>query len=591
MFHKYLGQNIVITSLQRVVGILPARFRRMGMIAIFLLMINSVLELFGLASLIPLFSVILEENSIQTNSYLNGVYEWMGFGSEHAFILFLSIFIISVIIFKNGVSLLISRYQAHFSFSLYQYLSARLQRYSYSLGFRFFKTENSNVIARDINSVPLFFANNLVLPLISMVNEMVVLLLILLGIFIYNASILGLLLVFIGPAFFIFYNQVKRNLQQINEQRNDLSAELNKSLYQSIYGYADVVVNNNESWFFKAFHIHAGAMKKIMTQLHVYSMAPTKVIETAMMLGILSIIIYGVNVFEDRTELTMLLGVFAIAAYRILPSINRMLAALMSVKGNQYTLPVVERIKTFEHEEVEQLAITFEKEINVSNLVFSYDQSHEKILKGISFEVKRGEVIGIVGKSGSGKTTLANILLRFLEQTEGDILIDGVVLNKQHLVGWRDLVGYVQQEVYLVDGTMAENITFGSPKTDRVLLGEVLQQASLEELVDSLPEGVSTWVGERGSNLSGGQRQRVGIARALYSGASILFFDEATSALDSDTEQEITEAIRKLAGGDLTIFIIAHRITTLKYCDRIIELEKGKIKSIRDYSELLQESI
>ncbi len=181
-----------------------------------------------------------------------------------------------------------------------------------------------------------------------------------------------------------------------------------------------------------------------------------------------------------------------------------------------------------------------------------------------------------------------NILLRFHEEQQGHISIDDTIINKENTSSWRGMMGYVKQDIFLLDASIRDNITFGDDPVDENRLNQAIRFASLEQLVKSLPDGANTIIGERGSRISGGQRQRISIARSLYRNASILIFDEATSALDNQTEQEVSEAIDSLSEVDKTIFIIAHRITTLKNCDRIYELTDGEITGVYKYQELLE---
>ena len=192
----------------------------------------------------------------------------------------------------------------------------------------------------------------------------------------------------------------------------------------------------------------------------------------------------------------------------------------------------------------------------VSHLMQHLEQQEQKL-------VSLGTIINVTVKHGAG-----------------NIMIDDSELNESTVNSWRKLVGYVQQEVFLIDGSLAENIALGFEGFDREQVLKVAEKASLSGLIEELPDGIDSRVGERGSKISGGQRQRVGIARALYSGAKVLFFDEATSSLDSQTEYEITEAINNLAEEDLTMFVIAHRHSTLKYCDRVFEINKGVLRQV-----------
>jgi ABC-type multidrug transport system fused ATPase/permease subunit len=186
---------------------------------------------------------------------------------------------------------------------------------------------------------------------------------------------------------------------------------------------------------------------------------------------------------------------------------------------------------------------------------------------------------------------LINILLKFHNNYSGEIKIDNEILSDEHLKSWRKLIGYVKQDIFLMDASIIDNITFNDPSPDEVRLQNAIEQSSLTSFIKNLPEGLNTRIGERGSSLSGGQKQRLSIARSLYRNAEILIFDEATSALDNQTEQEVSDAIDALSQTQKTIIIIAHRITTLKNCDRIYELKDGKISGIHQYADLIKKII
>ena len=241
--------------------------------------------------------------------------------------------------------------------------------------------------------------------------------------------------------------------------------------------------------------------------------------------------------------------------------------------------------------EENQNAIQFNHTINLENIFFKFPNTSKYIINDISLSIKKGEKIGIIGSSGSGKTTLINILLKFHNNYEGAIKIDDTILNNQHLKSWRKLIGYVKQDIFLMDASIIDNITFNDSKPDDKRLKDAIDQSSLASFINNLPEGLNTRIGERGSSLSGGQKQRLSIARSLYRNAEILIFDEATSALDNQTEQEVSDAIDKLSNTQKTIIIIAHRLTTLKNCDRIYELKDGKIVAVHQYSDLIKNII
>lgn len=558
--------------------VLPHRFKKKAFIVVLLLLANSLLELAGLGVLIPLFIAILQPEAFQ-QGFLQKAFEFSGFESTNSFVFLLSAFIFIFVLIKNLITLWIVRYQSRFSFGLYGYFATRMQRLFYQKGFLFFKSKNSNEIVRDINAVPSLFAQSFLLSFLSLLTEAAILLFIVLGITIYNVNIIVLLTAIVLPVFLVFYRLVKRKIADLAIEANQLNAITGRNLFQSIFGYVDVMINNNKDWFFKQYQKNVKRLAEIRSKQYVFNTMPTKVIETTMILGIIMIIGYGIVYLPSRKDLLVLLAVFALAAYKILPSINRMMVAVMNIRSYQFTLNVIESVKELKEETEIFDLLEFNREIKIKDLSYRYPGKTHDVLHGINFTVQKGQSIGFVGRSGSGKTTLINILLGFLNATKGQVLVDGVELNKSNVLSWRHLVGYVQQEVFLIDGTLAENIALGYGEIDRNRVADVAKRASLIDLIDELPQGIDSRVGERGARLSGGQKQRVGIARALYSGAQILFFDEATSSLDSETENEITEAINHLSGDNLTMFIIAHRVSTLRYCDRIFELKKGFIQA------------
>ena len=278
-------------------------------------------------------------------------------------------------------------------------------------------------------------------------------------------------------------------------------------------------------------------------------------------------------------DLGVVSGVFAIAAYRMIPAVRGILYSWSTLQNASFSIKVVaegirEEREEPEADEIEEQMVDFGNGLEVKDLHFAFPDG-EVLLKGLNFEVKRGERIGVQGPSGSGKSTLFNLLLGFLEPTSGEIRVGGQRLTAGTRRSWHRLVGYVPQEIFIIQGSLAENIALGrAVEPERIW--RVLEQVQLREWAEGLPQGIDSPLGEYGSRLSGGQKQRIGIARALYKEAEVLFFDEATSALDSATEHEINLALEQLSERhkELTMIIIAHRDSSLRFCDRIIELKE-----------------
>jgi ABC-type bacteriocin/lantibiotic exporter with double-glycine peptidase domain len=274
----------------------------------------------------------------------------------------------------------------------------------------------------------------------------------------------------------------------------------------------------------------------------------------------------------------------ATAGFRMIPSFSRILNNLQSIRFGWATVDAlssefsqtVEKVslsRESHNNTIELVPVTFNREILFSDISFSYTQEKDEVLRNVNFSIKKGETIGLVGESGSGKSTLSNLLLGLLEPTKGEILIDSTKLTENNFTRWQQMIGYVPQEVYLLDDTIRRNVAFGLDDSeiddDRVSL--VIEMAQLRDLVEGNQDGLNLTLGERGARLSGGQKQRIGIARALYNDPEVLIMDEATSALDNKTEKEILNTLKPLVGAK-TIVVIAHRTTSLEICSKVYEL-------------------
>jgi len=292
----------------------------------------------------------------------------------------------------------------------------------------------------------------------------------------------------------------------------------------------------------------------------------------------------------SSTHVVGMMALLVVAAWRVLPGINQVLSGLATMKGSlEYVHKVMKYLKDIELYQNENLApmaaqyddiAAFENELRFEHLSFSYDNCQDYAVKDVSFTVRKGQSVGIIGKSGAGKSTLVDILIGLLPPSGGRITIDEKVLSPALQRSWTNKIGYVSQSPYIYDGTLAGNVAFGleEKQIDREKVLESCQMAAIG-FIENLTEGIDTPIGERGVRLSGGELQRVAIARALYHKPEVMVFDEATSALDSQNEKEIQKTIYSLKG-KLTLIIVAHRLTTVEGCDVLICLKKGKIAKI-----------
>lgn len=560
---------------------------------VFATLIGAIIDVAGLAALVPVMMAATNPEMVQTNKYLNAVYTGLGFESYPGFMMFLAVALLAVFLFKNGVALYLNYAHSRFAYSIATSVARRQYIKYYERGFQYFKTTNSADIINHIVNIPSFFASGVVISSINIVGESMVMLFIVFGIALVDVALFVAVMGVLIPSGIIIYSASKNRLYQLGLEQQELHGATFSRLNQAIFGFVDVKLNNKESFFLDAYVEKQLRLNNNQKVKYLISLVPTRALEVIAILGIVVIFAYSFFFANDPTKLFGFIALFAAAAFRVLPSMNRLLNALMGMKNHQPALEILEEGGLpLDMKEQSNAPVPFVDEIEFRDLHFTYEGAEIPSLRGLSFKVKKGEKIGIVGESGSGKTTLVNVLLRFLPESQGGIYVDGKKLTETEVRGWRRLVGYVQQKVYLMDASLKENVAFGqlAEEIDIERLEWALKQASLWDFVQSLPEGYNGHIGEMGAKLSGGQQQRIGIARALYWKNEVLVFDEATSALDMETETMITDSIENLAGGQ-TLFVIAHRITTLKHCDRIMEMRDGLLVKEWKYEDLVKERL
>lgn len=592
MNRKSIKHYLFWIRLKRVYDLLPKNLKRLCLAIGVIVLSTSILDLLGLALFIPLLLLLLEDNYIENHTLIKNLYIDLNFTSEVNFTIMILSIVFILVVSKNIFSIYLTRKQSMNAMTIQTGISALVIKSYLQSGITKLKQQNSNQIVWEINSLPSFFTKSVILPLATFINETIVAIIIGVGLFLYDPKIIMLLAVTIAPFTFLFYRITKRKVQVIQKKQSLLIPQLNSLAQQSIFGYVDVILTNTKEFYLNNFDKVLKENKNLTSKLITFMSIPSKIIEIAIISAITFLIIIGLLTDVDKSSTVKFLGIFALAAYRLIPSFNKMTVSILSYKSYQYTLNYLcrslSRIEIKNQDIKKSKKIVFNKTLEVKDLNFEYKEN-EPILKGISLTIKKGETVGIIGKSGSGKTTLINILLGLLEQKTGEFLIDGKPI--EDIANWYKKVGYVQQSIFLLDGTIKENIAFGINKKaiDNDKVKKCIIDANLEELISQLPNGIETKVGELGNLISGGQKQRIGIARALYSDAEILFFDEATSALDKETESQITDTLNHLSNSELklTMVVIAHRYSTLKNCNKIYELEDGKILASKTYNELI----
>ena len=562
----------------KIFDIIPKKFRARGVGVSLTIFVRALLNFVGLAALLPVLYLILDAENMHSNAILEHIYNLFGFSSDKHFIIAVSIAVVAFIVAKNVVNILLYRVERDYIYALYRHLSHRLFVGYFEQGLQFVKKENSAILSRNVNVVCYTFITGVLRPLAMLASEALLLVMIFISIAIYSP--IGALLsvaVFV-PVAWLYFSLMRYRLDRYGNVENEAQRRTYRAVIETFRGYADIEINNAFPHRLSLFERELDTIVEVGRKNATISMLPQNFTETGLAVGMALLLSLGAVWAE--ADMKILFGVFAIAGLRLLPSARNIMSAWSALRYNRYTIDILNEAKSEEvkrSESDEQLE--FNNTIELRNLSFRFDDNANDTLHNLSLSISKGEKVGINGESGVGKTTLLNILLGLYRPTEGGVYIDGRELQSDNLHKWQNSIGYVSQNTFLTDSTILSNIALGCDEesVDMEHIERCIEAASLSEFVASLPKGVHTRIGECGALLSGGQRQRIGIARALYKRADILFFDEATSSLDNATEQSINRAIESLSSSnkDLTIVVVAHRDSSLDYCDRIVTLEKS----------------
>ncbi len=559
-----------------------------------LLLISSVLDVFGLASLVPVLLVAAEPGGVQRSRFFHAIYQSLGFQSERTFTVALIVALLVFFLLKNLFGTWVSYLQARFTAAVgLEIIRSQLRKYVY-LPFWNFNDFGSTNLINSALQVPSNYVNAVLRPLFVFFSELTVVFVIAVGLLLYKPLLIAVLALVLAPATLLTYRALRTRSQLIGNRINELRPASFSIVNDLFSGFAELKLAGRQDLFAERLLANQATVQDLDAEAYLHALLPVRIIEMVAIVGVLTIFLYSLYGPVGSGGLIALVGMFAAAAYRLMPSVNRMLMAAVLIKQNQYAIEDLALFRKPQFDErppAAQLPLRFERELALKDVSFTFPAQpagEAPALRNISLRIRRGEKIGFIGASGSGKTTLMNVLLRFYREQQGQMLVDGQPMTAQHLQAWYRLVGYVKQDTFLMEASIQDNITLGAPaaEVDAERLRYAVEQASLAGFVAALPQGLGTLIGERGSKLSGGQRQRIGIARALYKQAEILLLDEATSALDNETEREVNEAIARLAHINITILIVAHRLTTLRECDRIYEMSEGRIVAERQYAEL-----
>lgn len=574
--------------------VLMNRKQKLKMVQILIMMIiGAALETMSIGLVLPAIEVIMDPESLEGDGVVAGIYRWTGLGSATQFIILILGLIILGFVLKNIFLFFQNVVQLRFVYTNQFETSQRMMINFMKRPYEYYLNADTSIIQRMITSD----VNNmygLVLACLQLLSEIIIFSFLTVILLSEAPQMILTIAALLVAVLLVIKCVLKPIMYRAGQENQDYYSGLYKWIEESVMGIKEIKIANKENYFIVEYGKCGQGYVNAVQKYNIFNSTPRLLIETVCMTGLILYLIIMILLGEDLTNMVGQLGVFAIAAMRLLPSANRINNYLtqisyfepffMGVSDNLqdeindesmvYDMEAYRRKK-----EIEKLPV--EEKIVMDDIVYKYPNTDTLIFDHAHMEIPVGTSVGIVGTSGAGKTTIVDIMLGLLDIQQGHILADGVEV-RNHYEGWLKNIGYIPQTIFMIDSTIRKNVAFGYEdediEDDRVW--EALKKARLDEFVRGLPEGMDTGIGERGIRLSGGQRQRIGIARALFEDPEVLVLDEATSALDNETEAAIMESINSLHGHK-TLVIIAHRLQTIEKCDMVYRVEHGEIRRER----------
>jgi ATP-binding cassette subfamily C protein len=589
----------MLKNLRQLIGILTKRERRQ-LVWVFLAMIAlAVVEVAGVSSIAPFLTVAANPGTIETNRYLRWAFETFGFQSTQQFLVALGLGVVAFVILRNGFLALTNYILIRYSHMRNYSLSKRLLAEYLSRPYVFFLGKNTSELNRDV----LAEVNNLIkgylVPALHLFSRALIGISIVAFLVAINPVVAAIVALALGLLYGGVYALVRNRLASLGRRRFEANRGRFQIASEAFSGIKDIKLLGKERSMVKEYEKPARTYARVDAMRNLISNLPKYALESVALGGVMLVVVFVIAVRESYMEAIPVIGVYVFAAYRLMPALQNVFTRITSMRSNE---PVVQWVTSqFDRAPDDEPKfksppkgppLPLEDRIDLESIYFNYPNTDTPAIKGLSVSIQAGTTVGLVGPTGCGKTTTVDIILGLLAPQQGKLLVDGVPVQGENLRRWQINLGYVPQQIYLSDSSLARNIAFGVPedKVDMEAVERASRVANLHHFVEQeLPEGYRTFVGERGVRLSGGQRQRVGIARAVYHNPSVLVLDEATSALDSVTESAVMDAIHNLAH-EKTIIVIAHRITTVRECDNIYLLDNGRVVEQGGYEELLEKS-
>ncbi len=581
----------MINKLVKIWHHFPKLRQKQFWLLLILMIIASLAEVISLGAVFPFLGVLVAPEQVYQHSLMQPIIQTLELTDPSQLILPLTILFILAVLLAGAIRLILLYSITRFSFSAGADLSINIYRRTLYQEYSVHVSRNSSEVINGIITKTGTVINGIITPVLMLISSIILLIGIIGVLFAINFGVALSIFSGFGLLYWLVIRYTKKRLKNNSQIIASQSTQMIKSLQEGLGGIRDVLIDGTQQFYCQIYR-NADLPLRRAAGNNVFISAFPRYIMEAIGMMLIAILAYVMTRQEGGIIAVIpILGAIALGAQRSLPAIQGAYSSYSRIKGSKSSF---EDVLNLLDQPLPEYAdqplpkpIHFEKEIKLRNLSFRHTMDTPWVLKNVNLSLKKGNHIGFIGVTGSGKSTLLDIIMGLLPVTNGELIIDNQVLNNQNCRAWQIHIAHVPQNIYLSDTSIEENIAFGIPKEkiDHKRVKKVAQEAQIAELIAEWKDGYQTFVGESGVRLSGGQRQRIGIARALYKRANILIFDEATSALDNKTESEVMKVIEGL-GKEITVLIIAHRLTTLKNCDKVVKLNQDYTVDVGSYQEM-----